>query len=412
MYTLPSPYDSTLSWAAENVSSNWGGGNVLFVSSDTLLSGFSVISRSVDGGQSAHPIVYAGGLGFADRPYYFSTILPFAGTIYYPGRAGYAGIHFGVYSRDGGDTWAESTIAVPHPEDYPNVYGNVLVRRGPRAGRLINAGHWGLSVSDDGGASFAPVPGWWARYRLAGQGMGIVAGGAPGGGDRIVASISDTQEPVFGARLLLSDDGGDTWRRGALLEGDPNGWCVEIVGLGGGSALAFMNGGHVWRSDDGAETWQFAGTVRGAFMDPSAAPGSLGRVYWASMGPDGRVYVGGAGLHPGGEAEGGWLMRTAAQLLVGGETGAPVSTPDVRIDVRPNPSSGSVTVAVTAGDAARVSVVVLDVLGREVRRLHDGPAPGQLDVAGLPAGIYVVRALVTMQDGAPMSRTMRFVVMR
>ncbi len=47
---------------------------------------------------------------------------------------------------------------------------------------------------------------------------------------------------------------------------------------------------------------------------------------------------------------------------------------------------------------------MFDVLGRPVAQLHSGPlAPGthsvRVDVAGLPAGVYVVRA-VTAADAA------------
>ncbi len=63
----------------------------------------------------------------------------------------------------------------------------------------------------------------------------------------------------------------------------------------------------------------------------------------------------------------------------------------------PNPSRGSVVVPLVLGTATEARVVVFDVLGRRVAVLHDGPvAAGThrlvLDTAGLPAGVYVVRA--------------------
>ena len=68
------------------------------------------------------------------------------------------------------------------------------------------------------------------------------------------------------------------------------------------------------------------------------------------------------------------------------------------LTVAPNPASGAVqiTLAVEAGTDAIVAV--FDALGREVAVLHDGRAEGSLalslDGAALPAGLYVVRAVV------------------
>ncbi len=53
------------------------------------------------------------------------------------------------------------------------------------------------------------------------------------------------------------------------------------------------------------------------------------------------------------------------------------------------------TVAVASEHAADVDLLLVDALGREVRRLEGVPATGQafsLDVSGLPSGAYVLRA--------------------
>lgn len=68
----------------------------------------------------------------------------------------------------------------------------------------------------------------------------------------------------------------------------------------------------------------------------------------------------------------------------------------------PNPATGAVTVAVGVASTDAATVEVFDALGRSVRRLHDGPAvPPTLVFAAdaLPAGLYVVRAVVRHADG-------------
>ena len=83
---------------------------------------------------------------------------------------------------------------------------------------------------------------------------------------------------------------------------------------------------------------------------------------------------------------------------------------DLAVRTWPNPSPGAARVAfgLAEGGAARVSVV--DALGREVAVVADGPfGPGRhkAAVAGLPAGVYVVR--VASAEGV---RTTRLTVAR
>jgi hypothetical protein len=62
----------------------------------------------------------------------------------------------------------------------------------------------------------------------------------------------------------------------------------------------------------------------------------------------------------------------------------------------PNPSKGSLTVAVSGAPVTEaLRVVIFDVLGREVAVLHEGPASPEAGFeaeAQLPPGVYVVRA--------------------
>lgn len=78
----------------------------------------------------------------------------------------------------------------------------------------------------------------------------------------------------------------------------------------------------------------------------------------------------------------------------------PMSAPGSRplLTAYPNPTLGSATVGLTVAESSEVRLAVYDVLGREVVVLHEGPlAAGAhalaFDAAGLPAGLYLVRAV-------------------
>lgn len=69
--------------------------------------------------------------------------------------------------------------------------------------------------------------------------------------------------------------------------------------------------------------------------------------------------------------------------------------------VYPNPVGATGRVALSLSEAQPVRVALYDVLGREVAVVHDGPlaageaVPLALDTAGLPNGLYIVRAVGT-----------------
>jgi choice-of-anchor B domain-containing protein len=68
------------------------------------------------------------------------------------------------------------------------------------------------------------------------------------------------------------------------------------------------------------------------------------------------------------------------------------------LSAHPNPFTGRAWISLTLAASQHVAVVAYDVLGREVAVLHDGPLSADeehtlvFDGAGLPAGVYVVRA--------------------
>lgn len=84
----------------------------------------------------------------------------------------------------------------------------------------------------------------------------------------------------------------------------------------------------------------------------------------------------------------------------------------VEVSVAPNPSRADATATLRLTRPETVSVEILDVLGRRVARLHDGPLPvGEhtlsVPTAALPAGVYSVRV-----RGGAGPTTARFTVAR
>jgi hypothetical protein len=87
-------------------------------------------------------------------------------------------------------------------------------------------------------------------------------------------------------------------------------------------------------------------------------------------------------------------------LWVDARIDAPVSAEDgatqdaFAVDVFPNPSAGIARVGIEMPTSEHVSVTVVDMLGRTVAMLHDGPASGHLDLdvsgSDLASGIYLV----------------------
>ncbi len=74
---------------------------------------------------------------------------------------------------------------------------------------------------------------------------------------------------------------------------------------------------------------------------------------------------------------------------------APAAPTGLALSAAPNPTRSAATVTLKLDIALSASVVVFDVLGREVMRLHDGPLGDGVHTfhldARLPAGMYVIR---------------------
>ena len=394
LYRLAAPYGPEQTWQLVNggVFSDY----VLALGQDTLLAQTDISTgRSTNGGStfvsvpSTTPRINA--------PAQIPQGVPLAGSIV--ASAGNTAA-FGAYSRDRGASWHSASIAVPQGER--GIMDEfTVVRRGPRAGRIIAAGSgWGLATSDDGGVTYRPVPGFWQYFRYTCLAVAVIEGVVPGGGDRILALMNyPGHVPDIEVLVAASDDGGDTWYELSELTGDPNYAAAAMADFGSGRVAAVMNGGHVWQSGNGGASWLRTGSVPGAIASPDAT-GLNGRVFWALKGPDERLYVGGSRL---GNSNPGWTFRTADPLsfAVAGEE-APAETPRLGVSVRPNPAAGRVKVVLTLAEASSVRAVAVDALGREVAVVLDGAVSSgervvDVDVVSWPAGVYVVRVVAGAQ---------------
>ena len=388
--TLPPPYGPGAHWSIRH--NDYWDDPILALGSDTLVTRNNVgFYRSTDNGVRFFPSAFPDGPGLTDALYEIPGGLPHAGTL-----LGELFGNFAILSHDRGASWSRATIPNSDEED-PTAFALAFVRHGPHVGRVVAAGNWGLATSDDGGVSYTPVPERWEYFRYSAGAVGVLAQAAPGGGDRLVATIIDPQDPRFATFVLVSDDGGDTWRETFALTGDPNAAASEVVDIGGGRAVVVMNGGDVWASEDAGETWATVGVVPGALSDPSGSPSS-GRAFWALRGPDGRLYVGGIRL---GGASPGWTYRTVTPVVAGEPE--PEWSDLLGVSVRPNPAGGHVEVVLNAAEAGVARVVVVDALGREVAVVIDGAVTQgertlSVETGGWPAGVYVVRAAVGDQS--------------
>src|SRR5690606_24563231 len=230
--------------------------------------------------------------------------------------------------------------------------------------------------STDGGRTFAPSSLWQENVYMGrafaqlgdGTALAIVGGGCCRGG------------------IYRSPDGGRTWD-----------FLFDIAGPGklaaaGQTVFAVRRASRVWRSTDGGQAWEE--------VAPVYEGEQLLRAMDAAVGPDGRLYVAGSVGGPPAAPSG--VYRTVEPVFppVAAETGPPRRA-GARLEVYPNPAGEAVTVALELAEPGHVRVGLYDVRGREVAVLHEGPLSAGEHVlsfetaglpAGLPAGVYLVRA--------------------
>ncbi len=235
-----------------------------------------------------------------------------------------------------------------------------------------------------------------------GVGSGIAALGPPTDG-------SEGGEPG-GSRVYLSGGGLDTIggkprdniaaadrTTGAVLA-----WTAEPGEDPGGQALAAqpgqgggVEGGVVY---SGSEAYD---AETGAILDWRLEPQGGGPSNVVLAERQGRVVV--TGTFENSLRGSGHAFVTALSPArpfappVSSEDDASVPETAALSAAHPNPFRGTATVTLSLPSPQRVEVALFDVLGRRVAVLHEGPlAAGShaltLDGAGLPSGVYVVRA--------------------
>lgn len=345
------------------------------------------------------PAYIDGVSGGPNRPGGFYVVppgLPHAGRILAGGQAF-------QFSDDRGATWTDADYPDPGLATEPGAFALMP------SGRILAAGRWGVATTDDGGSSFQRTP-VWGPFHFEGDGLAALAtpgstqSGAPSCGQTDTslcdgAVLLSIETPLDGVFAYRTSDGGRTWSERYPLpqpyDGIGYGYTAGVVALtpgpdGLGRALAVLGRGMVYRTMDGAQTWQPIGRL------PLGVEGNDWASY-AIMGPDDHVWVmtEGAGTQPHGVYRS--VERLDAVLAVSSESGPETRTGEARIRVEPNPTAGRASVRVSGAEASPSAlVVVLDALGRRVAVLHDGLlAAGEhsfpLDTSAFPAGTYLVR---------------------
>ena len=296
-----------------------------------------------------------------------------------------------AFSADDGRSWELGTYFPGDagvPKDFAALDPSSLFPQG----RLVSADFLGLAYSADEGET-------WHRSTLAGPYRSYsVTAVQPGPRDgdyagRFVAGVVDFTR--FRSYVYTSDDGGETWteRFAYPVDGERSLFVVAApdgaVYMYNDQIVATRN---LFGSADGGQTWQDLGPMGAEWR---FAPTQM------TVGPDGRLYVGGhgggAGPNPAEDEPAGGVFRTVQPVV---STAAEPPSPEPAsfgVRVYPNPSGGAVTLALSGtetGDSVRL--VVYDGLGREVAAVHDGPttADARFTLAGaaLTPGSYIARA--------------------
>jgi hypothetical protein len=309
-----------------------------------------------------------------------------------------------IYSDDRGASFQiASRPGTAAPDAY--TYRLAVVTAGPNTGRILGAGTYGITKSDDGGHTWMATS-EYGLVQMSARCIGVLRGEAPSGGDRVVTVINDIRILDDSIRVSVSDDGGDTWRRTDAVFPGTFRTCMEVVDLGGGRAVAVMRRGPVYGTEDAGETW----TQWSQWPGGTDTLGSQALATWAVLGPDGHLYL---GLFHNSPSFNVYDVRTTVPVgMITSSEAPPRAESGVAVSVRPNPSDGRVTVEIVTEAPETVRVSVFDALGREVAVVYEGPISGKLErsveTAGLAPGVYVVRASVAGRADT----TVRFTVAR
>jgi photosystem II stability/assembly factor-like uncharacterized protein len=183
-------------------------------------------------------------------------------------------------------------------------------------------------------------------------------------------------------------DGGATWTRLDMgPTGEAGGKFSDVYVLGEGEVWMSTHDDRVYHSTDGGTTWTSTaiGSDPLAFESFSGVVATADGMVWAA-GFKGHIYaLGGPDPIVGGIP---YVTTAVESEGAGGPT---------RLVAYPNPFSRRATLELDVPAGERVRVAAFDVLGREVAVLHDGALVAgshrfTFDAAGLPSGVYVLRA--------------------
>ena len=338
------------------------------------------------------------------------------GHQYYSDTSNWGGSYL-FRTVNGGNTWTWTR--------YQDYYFYTLFFRDSLRG-LMGGDYTALWSTTDGGRSWAGVPRDTSLYpsaaiqriRFHSEQLGMAVGG---------------QIDLFGL-VWQTNDGGEYWsvtRPDMLSEPvfDVHFWDdSNAVAVGGD----FEYGASAVRTTNGGARWSYVylgifGQARSlSFRTPREGYSALGfpATYMVTydsgytwidyLSPD-TVIVNDVVFT---DSLTGYIACGRGQILkyrhpsvsVGEEAqGTPAEEPILRQNY-PNPFNPATTVSYELASAARVTLAVFDVLGREVRRLQEGVRPPGLhtvrfDGGGLPSGVYLCRLTVEGGRGAAAPRT-------
>ena len=207
VWRLPPPLDSTSAWEQvappPRASLRW----VRPLAGDTLIvEEFTGYYRSTDRGQTW--TLQGEDEGHSQHVLVVPPGVPYAGRIVVA-----TSYRMASFSDDRGGSWQAAVEPGPPAQD-ATAERIAVVTAGPHAGRLVAAGSYGLTYSDDGGATWTPTADEYAHFQQTSNCIATLRGQASGGGDRLVAVVNDIRIPTDSVYVTTSDDGGDTWQRG------------------------------------------------------------------------------------------------------------------------------------------------------------------------------------------------------
>lgn len=283
-------------------------------------------------------------------------------------------------TADGGLTWALLPTGMSDGRAAISWASNAIVWVGGRDGNAAvstNAGAtWtprptGSSERTEALAATSATSAWVAnrsgqlRRTTTGTSWATVATGTGEDLKDIQMLDATTGYITAPSNTILKTTDGSTWTNVSSAGADGNG-------------LHFLDASTGWVVGDAGEIWATANGGASWTLQASGTAQALNRVHFPS-------------------ATRGWAVGDGGTIVAFGATGTSASAPNGLSGVSlvaPSPARGRLSVSLHLDAPTEVDVVVFDVLGREVNRLHTGGlgAGTHAFSATLAPGLYVVHA--------------------